>query len=103
MFLLLYHHHHHLFSLFFPLSRRVCDQVFEWPTLPGASVLLIGIANGLDLTDRVLPFLKAQGCHPQTLNFSTYTKQQVCCFTAQEEEEEEEQEAEEKEEEEKKE
>lgn len=43
----------------------------------GANVLLIGIANGLDLTDRVLPFLKTRGCHPHSLNFATYTKQQL--------------------------
>uniref|UniRef100_A0A6I8RCP8 Cell division control protein n=1 Tax=Xenopus tropicalis TaxID=8364 RepID=A0A6I8RCP8_XENTR len=39
---------------------------------------LSGIANALDLTDRILPRLQARPqCKPQLLNFSPYTKDQI--------------------------
>lgn len=40
-------------------------------------MILIGIANGLDLTQRVLPMLKGRGLSPQLLNYLPYTKQQL--------------------------
>ena len=37
-----------------------------------------GIANALDLTDRILPRLQARPkCKPELLNFPPYTKDQI--------------------------
>lgn len=59
-------------------GQDVLYTVFEWPWLPNSRLVLIGIANALDLTDRILPRLQAQTrCRPQLLNFSPYTKDQI--------------------------
>ena len=39
-------------------DQEVLYSVFEWPQLRGSRLSLIGIANALDLTDRILPRLK---------------------------------------------
>ena len=36
----------------------VLYSLFEWPYLRNSKVVLVGIANSLDLTDRILPRLK---------------------------------------------
>ncbi|XP_069607725.1 cell division control protein 6 homolog [Ranitomeya imitator] len=59
-------------------GHEVLYTVFEWPWLTDSRVVLIGIANALDLTDRILPRLQARPrCKPQLLNFSPYTKDQI--------------------------
>ncbi|NP_001081844.1 cell division cycle 6 S homeolog [Xenopus laevis] len=59
-------------------GQDVLYTVFEWPWLPNSRMVLIGIANALDLTDRILPRLQARPqCKPQLLNFSPYTKDQI--------------------------
>ncbi|XP_069809914.1 cell division control protein 6 homolog [Dendropsophus ebraccatus] len=59
-------------------GHDVLYTVFEWPWLANSRIVLIGIANALDLTDRILPRLQARpGCKPQLLNFSPYTKDQI--------------------------
>ncbi|XP_075033222.1 cell division control protein 6 homolog [Mixophyes fleayi] len=59
-------------------GQDVLYTVFEWPWLTNSRVVLIGIANALDLTDRILPRLQARPhCRPQLLNFSPYTKDQL--------------------------
>ncbi|CAH2302239.1 cell division control 6 homolog [Pelobates cultripes] len=59
-------------------GQDVLYTVFEWPWLPNSRMVLIGIANALDLTDRILPRLQAHPhCRPQLLNFSPYTKDQI--------------------------
>ncbi|KAM8946201.1 cell division control protein 6 homolog [Pelodytes ibericus] len=59
-------------------GQDVLYTVFEWPWLPNSRIVLIGIANALDLTDRILPRLQARPhCRPQLLNFSPYTKDQI--------------------------
>lgn len=42
-----------------------------------SSLILIGIANALDLTDRFLPRLKTNGITPQLLPFLPYTADQI--------------------------
>lgn len=43
--------------------------------------MLIGIANTLDLTDRILPRLEArENCKPQLLNFPPYTRNQIAAI-----------------------
>ncbi|XP_026535462.1 cell division control protein 6 homolog [Notechis scutatus] len=59
-------------------GQDVLYTVFEWPSLPNSRLVLIGIANALDLTDRILPRLQTRPlCRPQLLNFSPYSKDQL--------------------------
>ncbi|XP_014204118.1 cell division control protein 6 homolog [Copidosoma floridanum] len=59
-------------------SQSVLYSIFEWPAIPKAQLMLIGIANALDLTDRILPRLQAK-CElkPTLLQFKPYSKQQI--------------------------
>jgi cell division control protein 6 len=36
------------------LGKDVLYRIFEWPNFPQSNLILIGIANGLDLTGRVV-------------------------------------------------
>lgn len=59
-------------------DHDVLYTIFEWPYLPKSRLFLIGIANALDLTDRILPRLQAlPHCHPQLLHFSPYSRQEL--------------------------
>ncbi|XP_020661541.3 cell division control protein 6 homolog [Pogona vitticeps] len=59
-------------------GQDVLYTMFEWPSLPNSRLVLIGIANALDLTDRILPRLQARPkCRPQLLNFPPYNKDQL--------------------------
>ncbi|EEH40563.1 cell division control protein [Paracoccidioides lutzii Pb01] len=52
-------------------------SLFEWSLQPGSQLVLIGIANALDLTDRFLPHLKAKNLKPHLLPFLPYTAPQI--------------------------
>lgn len=53
-------------------------SIFEWPLIPDSNIVLVGIANALDLTDRVLPRLKAKiNFQPVLVPFAPYSKQQI--------------------------
>jgi cell division control protein 6 len=57
-----------------------CDilySIFEWAMHPCSSLVLIGIANALDLTDRFLPRLKLRNVKPRLLPFLPYSAQQI--------------------------
>ncbi|KAK3731827.1 hypothetical protein QZH41_020185, partial [Actinostola sp. cb2023] len=59
-------------------NQDVLYTMFEWPSLPKSKLILIGIANALDLTDRILPRLQARPkCKPGLLHFSPYTRNQI--------------------------
>ncbi|XP_006924741.1 cell division control protein 6 homolog isoform X1 [Pteropus alecto] len=59
-------------------GQDVLYTLFEWPWLSKSRLVLIGIANTLDLTDRILPRLQAREKYkPQLLNFPPYTKNQI--------------------------
>ncbi|XP_051894651.1 cell division control protein 6 homolog [Pristis pectinata] len=59
-------------------AQDVLYTIFEWPHLINSRLVLIGIANALDLTDRILPRLQARPmCKPQLLNFAPYTRDQI--------------------------
>lgn len=59
-------------------GQDVLYTLFEWPWLSKSRLVLIGIANTLDLTDRILPRLQArEKCKPWLLNFPPYTKNQI--------------------------
>ncbi|OJD27374.1 hypothetical protein ACJ73_01238 [Blastomyces percursus] len=51
--------------------------LFEWSLQPHSSLVLIGIANALDLTDRFLPRLKSKNMKPLLLPFLPYTASQI--------------------------
>ncbi|KAF5275688.1 hypothetical protein FQA39_LY06800 [Lamprigera yunnana] len=59
-------------------NQSVLYTIFEWPSKVNSKLILIGIANALDLTDRILPLLQIR-CElkPQLMHFSPYTKQQI--------------------------
>ena len=59
-------------------NQDVLYTMFEWPSLPASKLILIGIANALDLTDRILPRLQLRPeCKPKLLHFSPYSKDQI--------------------------
>lgn len=52
-------------------------RVVEWSMLKGSRLVLVGIANALDLTDRFLPRLKSRNLRPELLPFLPYTAPQI--------------------------
>ncbi|XP_072180731.1 cell division control protein 6 homolog isoform X1 [Diadema setosum] len=59
-------------------GQEVLYTMFEWPSLPRSRLVLVGVANALDLTDRILPRLQARPrCKPQLLHFAPYTRNQI--------------------------
>ena len=59
-------------------DQAVLYTVFEWPALAGSKLALVGIANSLDLTERVLPRLQVSAAYtPTLLHYPPYTKQQI--------------------------
>lgn len=65
-------------------KQSVLYTVFEWPLRAKSKIVLVGIANALDLTDRVLPRLHARpDLQLELMHFLPYTKQQIInIFTA---------------------
>ncbi|XP_072343474.1 cell division control protein 6 homolog isoform X1 [Scyliorhinus torazame] len=59
-------------------AQDILYRLFEWPWLTNSRLVLIGIANALDLTDRILPRLQARPkCKPELLNFAPYSREQI--------------------------
>jgi cell division control protein 6 len=56
---------------------EVLYALFEWSLNSKSRLLLIGIANALDLTDRFLPRLKANNLKPILLPFLPYSAAQI--------------------------
>ena len=56
----------------------VLYSLFDWALAPRSNLILIGIANALDLTDRFLPRLKSRNLKPQLLPFHPYTSKEIC-------------------------
>ncbi|WIA15310.1 hypothetical protein OEZ85_001977 [Tetradesmus obliquus] len=63
-------------------SHAELVQLFLLPQQPGLQLLLIGIANSIDLTERALPELKLRMASPQLLCFPAYSTQQLGCILA---------------------
>lgn len=59
------------------LDLEFMYKLFEWSLQKSSRLILIGIANALDLTDRFLPRLKARSLKPQLLPFMPYTASQI--------------------------
>lgn len=59
------------------LDLEILYKLFEWSLQKTSRLVLVGIANALDLTDRFLPRLKARNLKPQLLPFLPYTASQI--------------------------
>ena len=59
------------------LNLEVLYTLFQWSLHRSSRLILIGIANALDLTDRLLPQLKARNIKPHLLPFLPYTAPQI--------------------------
>ncbi|RAH68967.1 AAA family ATPase CDC6 [Aspergillus aculeatinus CBS 121060] len=55
----------------------ILQSLFEWSLQSESKLMLIGIANALDLTDRSLPQLKAKNLKPRLLPFLPYNAAQI--------------------------
>lgn len=53
-------------------DQMVLYSAFEWPRIPNSRLLVVGIANSIDLPVRLLPWLRASGCMPHILPFTPY-------------------------------
>ncbi|XP_043288269.1 cell division control protein 6 homolog [Venturia canescens] len=64
--------------------QSVLYSIFEWPSLANSKLILVGIANALDLTDRILPRLQAR-CElkPKLMHFAPYNKRQIADIITQ--------------------
>ncbi|EDQ86196.1 uncharacterized protein MONBRDRAFT_28402 [Monosiga brevicollis MX1] len=58
-------------------DNSVLYQLFSWPQQPDSSVVLVSIANALDLTERILPLLHRWQCQPETVLYEPYTKDEL--------------------------
>ncbi|XP_076670842.1 cell division cycle 6 [Andrena cerasifolii] len=65
-------------------KQSVLYSIFEWPSIQRSKLILVGIANALDLTDRILPRLQAR-CElkPKLMHFPPYTKPQICTIISE--------------------
>lgn len=59
------------------LDLEILYKLFEWSLQKSSHLVLVGIANALDLTDRFLPRLKARNLKPQLLPFLPYSAAQI--------------------------
>ena len=57
-------------------NEKVLYDLFELAASSNSRMILIGIANGLDLLERVLPNLP-KSCKPDQMNFQPYSFQQI--------------------------
>ncbi|KAJ5032796.1 uncharacterized protein L3040_009388 [Drepanopeziza brunnea f. sp. 'multigermtubi'] len=59
------------------LDLEIMYKLFEWSLQKSSRLILVGIANALDMTDRFLPRLKARNLKPQLLPFLPYSAVQI--------------------------
>ncbi|RMZ26461.1 hypothetical protein D0859_09459 [Hortaea werneckii] len=59
------------------LDLELLYNLFEWSMQPSSRLVLLGIANALDLTDRFLPRLKGRNLKPELLPFMPYNAAQI--------------------------
>merc|ERR1719228_2128034 len=57
--------------------QQVLYHLFGWTQQKQCKLILFGIANSIDLTDRFLPRLKQRNFEPELLIFRPYTKSQL--------------------------
>ncbi|CAH1396295.1 unnamed protein product [Nezara viridula] len=60
-------------------KQTLLYTIFEWPLMYKSNLVLLGIANALDLTDRILPRLEAKlDILPILINFPPYSREEIC-------------------------
>lgn len=59
------------------MDLELLYALFEWSMQRSSRLILLGIANALDLTDRVLPRLKSRNLKPELLPFMPYSAGQI--------------------------
>ncbi|XP_076907258.1 cell division control protein 6 homolog B-like [Bidens hawaiensis] len=64
-------------------DRVVLHDLFMLTTLPFSKVILIGIANAIDLADRFLPKLQSLNCKPTVVSFRSYSMDQIIMILKQ--------------------
>ena len=62
---------------FLDVDLDMLYTLFEYSLNPKSNLILIGIANALDFTDRFLPRLKAKDLKPNLLPIMSYTNEQI--------------------------
>ncbi|CEO98362.1 ORC1/DEAH AAA+ ATPase domain-containing protein [Plasmodiophora brassicae] len=55
-------------------------RLFQWAHAPESTLILIGIANTSQVTDRYLPRLAQHDIHPQRLTFKAYSPAELTCI-----------------------
>ncbi|KAK6529784.1 AAA ATPase [Arthrobotrys megalospora] len=58
-------------------DQEILYKIFEWSFEKNSKLVLVGIANALDLTDRFLPRLKARNFEPVLLPVLPYSADQI--------------------------
>ncbi|ODQ51825.1 P-loop containing nucleoside triphosphate hydrolase protein [Saitoella complicata NRRL Y-17804] len=58
-------------------KEEVLYAIYSLPHHPKSRLLLVGIANALDLTDRVVPRLRAKGVEPELVQFRPYKAEEI--------------------------
>jgi len=58
-------------------NQQVMYKLIEYANKPTSNLVLIGIANSLNLPDRFLPRLKAKNIEPKRLSFNPYTTEDI--------------------------
>lgn len=58
-------------------KQTILYTLFEWPSKFQSNIILIGIANSLDLIDRLSRLNRNSLLTPQLMHFQPYTKQQI--------------------------
>ncbi|KAF3222294.1 AAA ATPase [Orbilia oligospora] len=58
-------------------DQEILYKIFEWSFEKNSKLVLVGIANALDLTDRFLPRLKARNFEPILLPVLPYSAEQI--------------------------
>ncbi|KAL2643065.1 hypothetical protein R1flu_010652 [Riccia fluitans] len=58
-------------------DQSVLYDLFRLPSLASSRCILVGIANSIDLTDRLLPKLRSLNCKVDVITFPAYTKDQI--------------------------
>lgn len=64
-------------------DNAVLYRLFSWPRRTNSRLVLVAIANALDLTERILPMLHRWECPPAVLNFEPYTREQLVTVITQ--------------------
>jgi hypothetical protein len=55
-------------------------RLYEVPHIRNSRVIIAGIANTLDLPQRLLPNLATKNMTPETINFKAYTAEQIAAI-----------------------